>query len=145
MKHARQKIREQVASTLSAISGVTVERSRVYALVSLPVISVYGNGESLSGEVDGMTTPIRYSRTLRLEIEIAVEAVSNCDDLADDYAAQVEALMAADLTLNGTATTSELVSTQIEMSGDGDTPVSITRMTYEVEYRTTGVDPETPL
>lgn len=145
MKHARQKIREAVATALGAISGVTVYRSRVYPIVATPVISVFGNDEESSSENETMPSPRRYSRTMALNIEISVEAVSNYDDLADDFAAQVEAIIEADITLAGTATECTLRRTTERSSGNSDKPVAIVTLTYEVWYRTSGTDPETAL
>lgn len=145
MKHARQKIREQVATMLSAISGVTVERSRAYSIVTPPHISIFANGENSDLENGTMPSPVRYSRQLQLEIEITVEQVDNADDQADDYAAQVEAILAADDTLGGYATESRLRNTTVDIDGQSDTPVVSVRLIYEVWYRTTGPDPETPL
>lgn len=142
MKHARQSIREAVITLLSGIAGVTLERSRVYPMVTLPVISVYANGEVSESENESMPSPLRYSRRLQLQVDIAVEAVTGFDDTVDDYAAQVEAALAADVTLGGTATDSVLTRTTIDMDGSGDKPIAIARLQYEVWYRTTGTDPE---
>lgn len=144
MKHARQKIREHVATLLDGIVGVTVFRSRVYPVVNMPVISVFANGERSESENKTIGAPRRYTRRLVLEIDVVVSAVTGSDDDADDYAAQAEALMAADTTLGGYATESELLSTTIEL-GAGETPTAKTRLSYEVWYRTTGSDPETAL
>lgn len=145
MKHARQKIREQVETVLGGISGVTVYRSRVYPMVTLPVISVYANDEISDLENETMPSPVRYTRRLRLSVEIAVSATTGADDDADDYAAQAEALLHADPELGGYATDSKLVGTQTELGGDQDKPIVIARLIYEVWYRTTGTDPETAL
>jgi hypothetical protein len=79
-----------------------------------------------------------------LEIEITVAAVTGSDDEADDLAAQVEAIMAGDLTIGDMATDSELTNAAMEL-GAGETPTAKTRLVYEVWYRTTGADPETAL
>lgn len=143
MKHARQKIREAVATIIAGVG--TVYRSRAYPMIQLPVLSVYANNERSEMENDNYAAPRRYTRRLELYIEVAVEATTNHDDLADDYAAQVEALMAADLTLAGSATDSELVGSNVSISGEAEKPIAITRLVYEVWYRTTGADPENPL
>lgn len=145
MKHARQKIREYIATALAAISGAEVYRSRVYPLVTLPAISVYVEDENATSENETMPSPARYSRTLSLIIEIAVESTQNYDDLVDDYAAQVEVIMAADVELGGTATYSVLQRTVIDLGGDSDIPIAIARLNYFVWYRTTGSDPENAL
>jgi hypothetical protein len=145
MKHARQTIREAVATTLAAITGVTIYTSRAYPRLNPPVISVYGNDEESSSENDSMPATIRYSRRLALNIEIAVSAATEYDNLVDNYAAQVEALMAADLTLDGTATDSVLRRTTLKLNGEMEKAVAIATLTYEVWYRTLGTDPENAL
>ena len=144
MKHARQKIREAAAAALTGIAS-QVYTSRVYPLVNLPVISVYANNERSEMENDTLNTPRRYSRRLALEVEIVAEAVSDVDNSVDDLAAQVEAAMAADLTIAGTATDSELQAAQFEFDGGSDIPTVRARLGFEVWYRTTATDPENAL
>lgn len=141
MKHARQKIREGVAAILAAIP-VTIYTSRVYPLVSLPVISIYAREERAESENNLIGAPRRYSRKMRLEIEVTVSAVTGFDDSADDYAARIESLMAADVTLTGLATDSVLSQTSIEVDGSSEKPIAVTRLEYEVWYRTIGTDSE---
>lgn len=144
MKHARQKIREAVVTALSGLAP-TIYRSRVYPMVTLPVISVYANSELSESENELIGAPRRYTRRLVLNIEVAAEATSDFDDLADDYAAQIEAAMASDVTINGAATDSVLTGTSITMDSAGDTPIAKASLVYDVWYRTTGADAETPL
>ena len=132
---------------MTALSGLTptIYRSRVYPIVTLPVISVYANSEISESENELIGTPRRYTRRLVLHIEVAAEATTNFDDLADDYAAQIESEMADDVTISGAATDSTLIGTNITMDPAGDTPIAKTTLVYEVWYRTTGADAETPL
>lgn len=145
MKHARQKIREAVETSLSAIGGVTITRSRVHPKMSLPAIDIRTLSESSDLENDQIPSPRRYSRRVILEVDITVSAVSDYDDLADDYAAQVEAILGADTTLTSTCTDSKLISTATEDDGDQEKPIAVTRLAYECWYRTTSTDAETPL
>lgn len=143
MKHARQKIREAVATILSGLSP-TLYPSRVYPIVTLPAISIYANGERSQSENQVINTPRRYTRNLSLIVEIAVEAVTGFDDLVDDYCAQIESAMAADVTLNGSAVDSTMTGTLLTMDG-GDIPTAKAAITYDVWYRTTGANAETSL
>lgn len=145
MKHARQKIREKIATILVGVSGVSIYTSRVYPMVTLPVISVYALDELSDTENELIGAPLRYTRQLALNVDIAVSSVSGYDDLADDYAAQCEALLASDVTFGGTATDSKLVSTRMELDGSSENPIATTSLVYQVWYRTTGADAETPL
>ena len=144
MKHARQKIREAVATALVGLSP-TIYTSRVYPIVTLPVISIFANVEVSSSENELIGTPRRYTRELALDIEVVVEAVTGFDDDVDDYAAQIEALMAADVTLSGAVTDSTLTGTIVTLDGSGDKPLAKAALTYSIWYRTTGTDAETPL
>lgn len=143
MKHARQKIREAVATVVAGI-GLPVYRSRVYPIVLLPVISVYANNEQSQSENELIGTPRRYTRKLIIQIDVVVEAVTGSDDLADDYAAQIEAAMAADVTLAGNVVDSFLSATAISFN-PGETPVAKTTLSYTAWYRTTGTNPEVSL
>lgn len=146
MKHARQLIREAVETQLAGISGVTFARSRAYKVLGLPAISIYANTENSSAEnLDSLNTPRRYTREVNVVVEIVVESVSGADDAVDDYAAQVEAALAADLTLNSTAIDSTLYTTSIDFDGSSDKPLVIARLSYRVWYRTTALDPETAI
>lgn len=142
MKHARQVIREAVAAILTPI-GITVHRTRITPLVTLPAISIYISDEiSIPESKDGIGGNVRYSREADLVIELTVDAVSGVDDTADDYVAQIEAAMAADITLTSTATESVLIRTNFEHDGESDKQVMNVRVTYRVWYRTTAADPE---
>jgi hypothetical protein len=143
MKHARQVIREAVITQLSGITGVTFHRSRAYKLIALPAISVYVDSENISSELkDGINSARVYSREANLIIEVAIEAVDDADDASDDYAAQIEAAIAGDLTLGGTCIDTTLYQTSADIDGSSDKPLAFTRISYRVWYRTTGADPE---
>lgn len=144
MKHARQNIREAVATTLGAITA-TVYRSRVYPLDVLPVIAIYGNNETATSENDQLVSQKRYTRLMDLNIEIVAEAVADVDDEIDDLAAQVEALLGADPTLTATAVDSNLLTTTIELDGSGDKPLAVCTLLYQVWYRTTAADAQTSI
>ena len=145
MKHARQKIREAAASALSGITTATIYTSRVYPMITLPVISVFANRDTSETENDLIGTPQRLTRRLILEVEIAAEAVTGVDDEVDDLAAQVEAAIAADTTLGGFCTDLYLQSTTITLGGDAETPAAIARLQYEIWYRTLATDAEAAL
>lgn len=145
MKHARQTIREAAATALSGITTATIYTSRVYPMISLPVISIFANQETSESENELIGSPQRYSRRLILQVEVACEAVSGVDDDVDDFAAQIEAAMASDLTLGGSCTDSTLRSTAIDLDGNSETPIALARIQYEVWYRTTAEDAETAI
>jgi hypothetical protein len=143
MTHARQKIRDRIVELLEPISEVTVVNSRAYPMIALPVISVYTLNESSQSENLTIGAPRRYSRVLAVAITIAVSESDQADEMADVYAGQVEQKMAADVTLGGFVTDSTLTQTDTEIDGGSEKPIFITRLVYEIWYRTTADDPGT--
>jgi hypothetical protein len=58
------------------------------------------------------------------------------DDDVDAIAVQVEEAIAGDFTVNGLAKTVILQSTEIDFSGEAETPIGVARLTYDVRYVT---------
>lgn len=149
MKHARQVIREEVASMLVGITGVSFPQSKLKKLADAPAITIYTGSESSEPESrDSINGPRRYSRFVNLNIELVLEADASglYENEADGFAAEIESAMAADLTLNGSATDSELIGTEqdIDELSEGHV-LSMTVLNYRVWYRTTASDPETAI
>jgi hypothetical protein len=138
MSHVRQQIREQVATTVTGLSttGSNVFQSRVYPLqdANLPALLVYSISEDSNADVMGST--LVAQRDLNIVIEGYVKATTDFDDTVDTICAQVEAAMGADRTLNNLAKFSQLVSTEINYNGEGESPVGVVTLTYAVQYRT---------
>ena len=138
MSHVRQQIREQVATTVTGLSttGSNVFQSRVYPLQdsNLPALLVYSISEDSNADVMGST--LVAQRDLNLVIEGYVKATANFDDTVDTICAEVEAAMGTDRTLNNLAKFSQLVSTEINYNGEGESPVGVVTLTYAVQYRT---------
>jgi hypothetical protein len=63
----------------------------------------------------------------------------------DTIAEEIEAAMGVDETLNGLAEDLFLVATSIEINGDGEQPIGVLKLDYDVAYRTTISDPTTSL
>ena len=145
--HVRQRIREQVATTVTglATTGSNVFQSRVYSLSDdvLPALLVYSVSES--SDIDSMGSIGFLTRTLSLSIEGYVKNVSDYDDVIDDVCKEVEIAMAGDKTLNGLAQNSYLSGTDINYNGEGEQPVGIVTMNYVIQYRTATNAPETAL
>lgn len=145
MSHVRQQLRERAATTLTGLTttGSKVYQSRIYPLGSanLPGLLIYTKSEdSEAVTMSGARTVIR---NLSLVIEGYVKAVSNYDDTVDTIAKEVETAMGNDVTLNGLAKNSFLESTQIEYDGEGEKPVAVVSLTYNVEYMTIENAPQT--
>jgi hypothetical protein len=78
-------------------------------------------------------------------LEVFVKAVSDTDDTIDQICVEVEEAMAGDTELNGLAKDSYLVSTSINYIGEGDQPMAVASLNYEVEYQVQESDPETAI
>ena len=66
------------------------------------------------------------------------------EDTLDTISAEVETAVAADPPLNGKAKDTFLSNTEISLTGEGDLPMGVIRMTWTVSYRTKTTLPETP-
>ena len=75
-------------------------------------------------------------RNLSLVVEAYVKANSN-DDTIDTIAKEVEAAMGADVTHNDLARDSFLDSTEINYNGEGEQPIAVMTMVYNIIYLTT--------
>lgn len=142
MAHVRKQIREYFGTQLTGLTttGSNVFQSRVDPMVSakLPAIIIYTTSES-SEEVSFSAKRIQQ-RSLTVNVEGYVRAVTDFDDKLDLISEESETAILDDPTLGGLAINTELTSTDITYSGDGEQPVGTIRLTFEVQYRTeTGV------
>jgi hypothetical protein len=69
-------------------------------------------------------------------VDCYVSVKDTFDDDVDAIAVQVEEAIAADFTVNGLAKTAILQSTEIDFSGEAETPIGVARLTYDVRYVT---------
>lgn len=147
MTHARQQIRERIASNVGALTttGSRVFQSRVYNLEqsSLPALLIYSKSET--DERDTFQTMDGLTRNLAVVIEGYANGASNLDDTLDTISEEVEIAVAADPTCNGLAKDCSLEATDIDFDGEGDSPVGVVRMTWAVLYRTTTTAPGTAI
>lgn len=135
MAHVRQQIRDRMVTTLSAINGVTVYPMRKYALdqSKLPAILVYTMEENSSLMTIGNRT---LNRTVNCAVEALVKSNADVADVVDDLCADIEAALGNDFNLNNLAKSCILQDTQIDISVEGENPVSSARMTFAVNYVT---------
>lgn len=136
--HAREQIREAVATIVTglATTGARVFKSRVYPLATanLPGLCVYTLNETSQPEI--MRTPRRLVRDLTIMIEGYARAADDVDAALDDIAADVETAIGTDATLGGMVRRVHLSQTEIVMTGDGDQPIAVVRMSFSAEYAT---------
>ena len=139
MAHKRQQIRERVATTLTGLSttGSNVFQSRVYPIenTKLPCLLIYTREETS----EPLTTnpPREIEKILSLVIEAYVKANANYDDTIDTITEEVEEALYGDRLINNLALDSFLVNTDISYNGEGDNPLGIVVMTFQITYHHT--------
>lgn len=139
MAHYRQQIRERVATTLTGLTttGSNVFQSRVYPIenTKLPCLLIYTREES--SEPLAMNPPRSIQKVLQLVVEGYVKANTNFDDTIDTICKEVEEALYTDRLINNLAKDSFLTSTEISYNGEGDNPLGIVVMTFEIAYHHT--------
>jgi hypothetical protein len=139
MAHFRQQIRERVATTLTGLTttGSNVFQSRVYPIEEskLPCLLIYTKDET--SEPLAMSPPRSIEKILSLVVEAYVKANNNFDDTIDTICKEVEEALYADRLINNLAKDSFLTNTEINFNSDGDNPVGIVVMTFEIAYHHT--------
>lgn len=145
MAHVRQQIRERAATTLTGLTttGTKVYQSRIYPLgaANLPGLLIYTKSEESLPQTIGATRTVL--RNLSLVVEGYVKASANYDDTVDTISAEVETALGNDVTLNNLAKDCYLESTDIQYNGEGEKPVGVVSLTFNVTYATINNAPET--
>lgn len=136
MSHKRVEIREAVRAAIVAgatDAGANVFSQRATPLwdIPMPAILIYAREES-SEPLN--VTQRKLKRTLQLAIEVRTEANDALDDVLDAISNQVEAIVDSDDTFGGVVSQSTLVSTELDVSPEGEMPIGGSRLTYEVVY-----------
>lgn len=144
MSHIRTQIRQRLVSNLTGLTttGSNVYDTRIYPLAEnkLPGIAVYTKSESSAYET--MSPPRTLRKTLVAVIEIYVKMTSTFDEVLDTIAAEIEAALYGDLTQNGLAFDTRVVSFEADFGGDADQPLGQGIMQVEIIYPTTEGSPE---
>ena len=139
MAHKRQSIRERVASTLTGLTTTVsnVFQSRVYPIenTKLPCLLIYTREETS----EPLTTnpPRAIEKVLSLVVEGYVKANTNFDDTIDTICEEVEEALFTDRLINDLALDSFLINTDISYNGEGDNPLGIVVMTFQITYHHT--------
>lgn len=143
--HARKQIRAAVAAAVTGLqaTGSRVYRSRVYPMASaeLPGLCIYTTTEAAQPEI--MRAPRRLVRDLSVIVEAYAVATDDVDGTLDDIAAQVEAAIGADPTLGGKVRRVHVAQTETMLTGEGEKPIGVLRLTFAAEYATYENQPET--
>ena len=147
--HVRRKIRDEIISKVTRLNttGTNVFPHRVYPVQesALPAIIVYTSSESSArATLGGFASVVSMHRNLNVTIEVYVKATKNMVDILDQIAEEIEVAMGDDETLSGLSEDLFLTGTSIEITAEGDQPVGLLKLDYQVDYRTTN-DPSTAL
>lgn len=142
--HVRHQIREAAAALLTGLvtTGAHVYLSRVHPLSDgeLPALRIYAAEED--SEPVNIHAPKLLERRLTLRIEACAKAVSDLDDTLDTISKEVEIALGVSPTLSGTARDSWLSGTELELSGEGELPLGVARLSYTVLYLTAATTPD---
>lgn len=146
MSHARQQIREAVASRVTGLTttGSNVHESWVYSHDTLPDLSVYTGREIVLEE--GKTLGNRQRIGLEIVIEARAkpaEGEDSYDDQLDTICAEVQTAMAADSDLGGLMELCVYQGMDPDRSGALERPSGIARMLYRGIYRIAANAPQT--
>ena len=143
--HIRKQIRDAavVALTNLTTTSTRVFENRVYDLqdTDLPGLRIYTNNEDVEISSYG------YSRLLDRSLELVVECCAKSttfDDTVDLMIQEVEVAIAANQGMGG-AKYVQLKRIEIEMAGEGEKPIGVARMTFEVPYITALATPDAAL
>ena len=144
MSHLRTQIRQRIVTNLTGLTttGGNVYDTRVYPLAGnkLPGIAVYTKSEAT--EYETMSPPRTLRKTLTAAIEIYVKMTSTFDEVLDTIAAEIEAALYSDLTQNGLAFDTKIVSFEADFGGDAEQPIGQGIMEVEISYPATEGSPE---
>lgn len=137
--HLRKRIRSAAATKLTGLTttGANVFTSRAYPLqdANLPALRITTPSEQ--SEMVSMGIGNRtVERTLTLQVEGVVKALTGFEDTCDQIAKEVEIALANDNTLGGLCKYIQLRSTATEISGEAEKPIAVTTMLFDVLYHT---------
>lgn len=98
----------------------------------MPLILVYARDE-VSQPISSMPKPME--RRVRVAVEARVLLNADVDSALDDMAKAIETAIETDYKLKGKALSSNLVSTDLQVSAEGLKPIGAIQLTYEVLYQ----------
>ena len=141
MAHKRTSIRNNVTTTLTGLTttGSNVFESRIYPneLSKLPLLNIYSNTETSE-----LLSIGKIERNVEIMVEGFAKATANIDEALDTIAKEVEIALATDLTRGGHAKETYLTNTEYELENIGNQQLGVIKMTFNVQYITTKINPE---
>ena len=147
MTHVRQQIRDRVASNVTGLSstGTSVFASRVYNIAAneLPALLVYAVNETT--ERDSFLGSNGLNRNVDILVEGYATTSGNLSSVLDTISAEVEAAIASDPTCNALCKDISLTNTDVDLTPDAQKPIGSIKLTFNCNYRTTSIDPQTAI
>ena len=134
----REEIRTYIATKLKDLGVVygNVYSSRTIPIheSELPVVVI--SIESESTEIVSHSSQ-SFGKVAQLSIEVAVDGTAlNPEISLDRITAQIERSLMSDHTLGNRVNRVELMSTEIALMREGEVPIGMARMRYEISYFT---------
>lgn len=144
MTHIRAQIRAAAVVMAKTIPGVTVGTSQVSRFKTLPAVNVFTSDEVASERgTNSVGKATEYDRHLQLNFEILQSAEGGTQDYSDGIASLIETAIAAGETFGGLAVTTRYLGTSDSAEALEADPLLQAIVSFDVWYRTTGLDPET--
>ena len=132
----RGRIADPVNGAPPTDAGARVFASRTVPLwpAGMPAVVIYTRQERIDPDGPrGDEMPLRRLLTVAAEIYAAGETG---DEDVDRIASQIEARIVEGDTLDGLVESTHLQETTIELTGDGETPVVLAEMSWQIAYYT---------
>jgi hypothetical protein len=142
-EHLRTKQRKRIAALIDAATTATVRISPAIPVdeASVPAVDIETTTDAPSG-IDTGSWPVQFREhelTIKIQVRCPSIGVSNT---LDDLAGDIEAALAADPTLNGTAKLTRLLP--MEYARDElDLAVGVLTQTWLILYRVNATNPTT--
>lgn len=142
MTHARQQIRDSFVTALTLIPNTTVYNGRIFPLYDtvLPAITVFSREEAIDDEAGRQIS--QQHRTLNMSVQCYLKVEESLDDDMDQLSASVEQSVFNSSAIHGLVRCLDLISTEIEVSQDGENPMGTCTLTFQCKFLTTDGNPE---
>ena len=142
--HVRKQIR---AAAITALTSLTTTGTRVYDSLVYPMQDAQLPGLRIDTADEQIVTGdigVTLERTLDLVVQACVKQNTTYNDTIDMIIKEVEVAVAAHQTMGG-AKAVLLKSISVATSGDGEKPVAVATMTFDVPYFTAQSAPDVAL
>lgn len=145
--HVRQQLVDAVVTRLTGLATtaarVFADRPEDYALQEseLPALLIYDDGESSVDQL--LLSPLSYLRTVELRVAGIVKSVAGASNTARTICKEVEAALAAALTVDGRAVDAIYRGTEVTPpDAASDRPVVRVTLSFQVQLATAAAAPD---